>query len=150
MKYAALAVGFAAVILGSVAATEAVARDTPYHLKIEDVRNDPRYSSAVPSDIKFFFADQAGGATAKDLGEFITNRKTNSVGRPDEEVCRWAMMSALKELAERAKAEGGDAVIGIVSYYKKNVFSSTTEYECHAGNIVAGVALKGRVVKLAK
>jgi len=60
------------------------------------------------------------------------------------------MISALKELAERAKTEGGDAVVDIVSYYKKNVFSSATEYECHAGNIVAGVALKGRVVKLAK
>jgi uncharacterized protein YbjQ (UPF0145 family) len=150
MKYAAWTFGLVACVLGSLAATQAVARDTTYHLKIDGVRSDPRYGGAVPADVKFFFADQAGGATSKDLGEFVTNRKTNSVGRPDEEVCRWAMISALKELAERAKAEGGDAVIGIVSYYRKNVFSSTTEYECHAGNIVAGVALKGRIVKLSK
>lgn len=150
MKYAALAFGLAACVFGSLTATEAVARDTTYHLKIDDVRNDPRYSGAVPSDVTFVFAGPAAGTTAKDLGEFVTNRKTNSVGRPDDDVCRWAMISALKELAERAKTEGGDAVVEIVSYYKKNVFSSTTEYECHAGNIVAGVALKGRVVKLAK
>ncbi|HVI89012.1 MAG TPA: hypothetical protein VM659_11950 [Dongiaceae bacterium] len=150
MKYAALAFGLTAFVLGSLAATQAVARDTPYHLKIADVRGDPRYSGAVPADVQFFFADQTSGAVSKDLGEFVTNRKTNSVGRPDEEVCRWAMISALKELAERAKTEGGDAVVDIVSYYRKNVFSSITEYECHAGNIVAGVALKGRVVKLAK
>jgi len=150
MKVAALILGFAACVTGSLAATEAVARDTAYHLKIDDVRNDPRYSSAVPADVTFSFAAPASGTPAKDFGEFVTNRKTNSVGRPDEEVCRWAMISALKELAERAKTEGGDAVVDIVSYYKKNVFSSATEYECHAGNIVAGVALKGRIIKLAK
>jgi hypothetical protein len=53
-------------------------------------------------------------------------------------------------LAGRARTEGGNAVINIVSYYKKNVFSSATEYECHAGAIIAGVALKGTVVKLSK
>ncbi len=31
------------------------------------------------------------------------------------------MISAMKELGEQALAEGGNAVIGIVSYYKKNV-----------------------------
>lgn len=150
MKSTFGAFGLAVAVLGSCLAAPAMARDTAYHLKIEDVRQDPRYSGAVPADVQFFFADQHTGSVGKDLGEFVTNRKTNSVGRPDEEVCRWAMISAMKELAERAKSEGGDAVVDIVSYYRKNVFSSTTEYECHAGNIVAGVALKGRVVKLAK
>jgi uncharacterized protein YbjQ (UPF0145 family) len=125
----------------------AAARDTPYHLRIADVQKDPRYGESVPSDVAFYFADQKPANIDKELGEFVTNRKTNSVGRPDEDACRWAMMSALKELAERAKQEGGNAVINIVSYYKKVVFTSTTEYECHAGAFVAGVALKGTVVK---
>ena len=47
----------------------------------------------------------------------------------------------------RADSEGANAVVNIVSYYKKNVFSSPTEYECHAGAFVTGVALKGMFVK---
>lgn len=137
----------ASILLGT---TAAVARDTRYELKIDDVKNDPRYAGTVPTDVEFYFGQQAPAGHAVNLGEFVTNRKTNSVGRPDEEVCRWAMMAALKVLRERAIAEGGNAVINIVSYYKKKTFSSDTLYECHAGNIVAGVALKGTVVKLSK
>ena len=134
----------------AAAALPAEARDTPYHLKIEDANKDARYAENVPGNINFYFAGQPAPGTGKDLGEYVTNKKTNSFGRPDEEACRWAMISAMKELGERAVAEGGDTVINIVSYYKKNTFSSASEYECHAGAFVAGVALKGTVVKLNK
>nr|WP_298687990.1 excinuclease ABC subunit A [uncultured Dongia sp.] len=137
-----------ALALATVAATPAAARDTRYELKIADVLADPRYAEAVPAGVKFYFADQPAPA-GKDLGEFVTNRKTNSFGKQDEEACTWAMLSALKELGERALAERGNAVVGIVSYYKKQPFASATDYECHAGAIVAGVALKGTVVKVA-
>lgn len=133
-----------------VATTAAVARDTRYELKIEDVKKDPRYAGTVPTDISFYFGKQAPAKPGTNLGEFVTNRKTNSFGRPDEEACRWAMMAALKVLHDRAITEGGNAVINIVSYYKKNTFASDTLYECHAGAFVAGVALKGTVVKLPK
>ncbi len=46
--------------------------------------------------------------------------------------------------------EGGNAVINIASYYKKNTVSSDTEFECHAGAVIAGVAMIGDVVTLAK
>jgi hypothetical protein len=130
----------------SVQAVPAEARDTRYELKIADVMADPRYAENVPAGVKFYFATQAAPA-GQSLGEFVTNRKTNSFGKQDEEACAWAMISAMKELGERALAEGGNAVTGIVSYYKKNVFANETLYECHAGAIVAGVALKGTVVK---
>ena len=41
-------------------------------------------------------------------------------------------------MKERAIAEGGNAVINIQSYYKKNELSSATEYECGAGAIMGG------------
>jgi uncharacterized protein YbjQ (UPF0145 family) len=145
--FACLACLAASIPIGT---TPAAARDTRYELKIEDVKKDPRYAETVPTDVAFYFGQQAPAGKVVDLGEFVTNRKTNSVGRPDEEACRWAMMAALKVLRERAIAEGGNAVINIVSYYKKNTFASDTLYECHAGAIVAGVALKGTVVKLSK
>ncbi len=52
-------------------------------------------------------------------------------------------------LQKRAKQLGANAVVNIISYYKKVPMSSTTEFECHAGAIIAGVALKGDFVKIA-
>lgn len=132
-----------------VLAASAQARDTEYHLKIADVLQDPASQPKLGNDVRFFFGDQPSPPVAHNFGEYVTNRKTDSVGRPDEVACRWAMLSALIELRERALKLGGNAVTNIVSYYRKNVRSSTTEYECHAGAIVAGVALRGVVVKLA-
>jgi uncharacterized protein YbjQ (UPF0145 family) len=141
----------AALVLVSasqLAAGPASARDTRYELKIADVQADPRYKENVPAGVKFYFAGQQAPA-GQHLGEFVSNRKTNSFGKQDEEACTWAMISALKELGERASSEGGNAVVDIISFYKKKPFSSETLYECHAGAIVAGVALKGTVVKIA-
>lgn len=130
-------------------ATPALARDTVYHLKIADVKSDPRYAGSVSSNVAFYFGDQKPASTGKVIEEgFVSNPKTNSAFKSDDDVCRWVMMSALKEMSEQAVKEGGNAVINIVSYYKKNTFSSDTEYECHAGSFVAGVALKGTIVKL--
>jgi uncharacterized protein YbjQ (UPF0145 family) len=127
----------------------AQARDTELHPKIADVFADAELKQKLGTDIRFFFGNQPTPPVKQSFGDFVTNRKTDSVGRPDEVACRWAMLSALIELRDRAKSLGGDAVINIVSYYKKHVASSTSQYECHAGNIIAGVALKGTVVKLA-
>jgi len=128
----------------------AEARDTEYKLKIAEVLQNPEFKSKLGNDVAFYFGAGQGPKHAESRGEFVANRKTNSVGRSDEEVCRWAMLSALLSLRDRALKQGGNAVINIVSYYKKTTFSSPTEYECHAGGIVAGVALKGTVVKLGK
>jgi len=56
----------------------------------------------------------------------------------------------LLALQNRAKREGGNAVVNISSYYKKKTVSSKTRFECHAGAFIAGAALIGKVVKVAK
>jgi len=58
------------------------------------------------------------------------------------------LQSALIRLQEAAKAAGANAVTDITSYYKKNEWSDPTRYECHAGALMAGVALKGKLVIL--
>ena len=145
-------IGFAlaALLSNGMFAEPATARNTRYLLKIEDVKHDSRYVENVQDDVAFYFAGQSHPAPATDYGEVVTNRKGNSFGRPDEDACRYTMISALKQLQIRARELGGDAVIDIVSYYRKQVYSSQTEYECHAGGFVAGVALKGTIVKLGK
>ena len=54
----------------------------------------------------------------------------------------------LAALQESAKSRGANAVVDIVSFYKQNEFKSATNYECYAGTILAGVALKGTYAKL--
>ena len=85
---------------------------------------------------------------AKRMDEAVSNRKTNAANKTDVEACRWAALSALKAFQESAKERGANAVVDIVSFYKKNEFRHDTNFECFAGNVVAGVALKGTYAKV--
>lgn len=120
------------------------ARDTKYMLSIKQAMSTPEAQEKLDSSIHFEFGHQSPGAI---LEEAITNRKTNSFGKSDEKACEWAFLSALISLQEKAKSLGAGKVTNIQSYYKKNAVSSTTEYECHAGALIAGVALKGSIVQ---
>jgi len=78
----------------------------------------------------------------------INNRKAKkAVFKSDEKACQRAFLSAVKQLQEKAEASGATKVGNIVSYYKKNTFKSTSQYECHAGHLIGGVALKGDIVR---
>jgi hypothetical protein len=116
-------------------------------MPIADVLN--QYQGDL-SGVAFYFDDQAHPKVEKSFGEFISNKKTNAFNKSDAQACQWVALAALKEFKKRALNEGGNAVINIHSYYKKNDLSDPTRYECHAGFAAAGVALKGTVVKLAK
>lgn len=124
----------------------ALARDDAQLYPVSDLLSMP----GVDSSIRMYFGNTPHPAVVKTLGTFPTNKKTNSVGKSDKEACNWAALSAIKTLQERAQKEGGNAVINIKSYYKKNEVSHDDQFECHAGAFVTGVALIGDVVKLAK
>jgi len=132
----------------TVTSLSAYARDTEYKLPIQAVLELPDFQEKVGTEVKFFFADQKTPAIKERMGEYPTNKKTNAFNKTDEEACQWVMLSALISLKEKALQLGGNAVVDIKSYYKKDTFSSQTEYECHAGALMSGVALKGTVVKL--
>jgi hypothetical protein len=108
-----------------------------------------KYSDQL-SGVAFYFDDQPHPKVEKTLGEYVSNKKTNAFAKSDAETCQWVALSALKEFQKRAITEGGNAVINIHSFYKKNDLSDPTRYECHAGFVVGGVAFKGTVVKLTK
>jgi uncharacterized protein YbjQ (UPF0145 family) len=98
--------------------------------------------------VKFYFGMQHHPAVLESLGTDKTSQKTNAFGKSDEKACNWAFLSAMLRLQKRAKDLGANAVINIVSNYNNVEKSSQTEYECHAGGIMAGVALKGDFVKI--
>ena len=126
----------------------AFARDTTHHFSIADAMASSDFREKLNPDIRFFFGEQSYPAPTSQKGEFITNKKTNAFAKSDLRACEWVLLSALLSLQERALLEGGNAVVDIISFYKRNEFSSESKYECHAGTVMAGVALKGRVVTL--
>lgn len=136
-------------MLALLLAGQAHARDTELHLPFEDVLNMPEAKDKLDGSVKFYLAGQKTPAITEQLGEDVSNRKTNGFGKADDVACRWAALSALMAFQNKAKSLGANAVYDIVSYYKKNETRSSTTYECHAGAMVAGVALKGRYGKTA-
>jgi len=138
----------AACCVALLASGTTLARDTKSMQSIEKAMSQPAAAEKLGTDVKFYFGKSAHPAVEKSIGTYPTNKKTNGVGKSDEEACNWAFLSAMISLRDRALMEGGDAVININSYYKKNEVVSETEFECHSGGIMSGVALKGEVVKL--
>jgi uncharacterized protein YbjQ (UPF0145 family) len=138
------------IVLAAVAVTLvsglAVARDTLLKLPVKDAMEAAAAKEKLGTDVKFIFGSTPKGA--KEIGTYTSNKKTNFANKSDKEGCEWAFLSAMISLKERAIAEGGNAVVNIQSYYKKNEFSSATEYECGAGAIMGGVTMRGTVVKL--
>ncbi len=126
----------------------AAARDNTFMIDIAEALESDDFQEKLDSDIRFYFGKASHPAISKKRGEYVSNKKTNAFGKSDSKACNWAFLSAMLSLQDRAKAEGGNAVVNVRSYYKKNEFSSTTEVECHAGNVIAGVALIGEVVTL--
>ncbi len=139
-----------AAILLCVVAGSALARDTKHMYLIAEALDRPVATEKLGTAVAFYFGKQEHPPVARTLGEYTANRKTNAANKSDREACQWVFLSAMLALRDRALQEGGDAVINIKSYYKKNEVVSNSEYECHAGAVVAGVALRGTVVKLAK
>lgn len=133
----------------SLLCSQALARDTSHMYPLEDALSTPKAKEKISGDIKLYFGSQRPANIARSLGSFTSNKKTNAFGKTDKDACEWAFLSAILALQSRAEREGGNAVI-IHSDYLKNTVMSDTEYECGAGNIMAGVTLVGEVVKLKK
>lgn len=138
----------AATLLGSLAiSTTAQARDTELMLPVAEVMNMPEARDQLDPNIRFIFAETPGNV-AEQHGNFVSNKKTNAFNKSDAEACRWVMLSALLSLQERVRSEGGNAVVNIESFYDREPNASRDNYECHAGMLMAGVALRGDVVTL--
>ncbi|MDH3352155.1 MAG: excinuclease ATPase subunit [Gammaproteobacteria bacterium] len=126
------------------------ARNTLLKVSIEEALAWGEDEGVLKSSVRLYFGDQEHPAIERNLGTYTANRKTNAFGKSDQKACKWAFLSAMVTLQDRAIAEGGNAVVNIHSYYSRNEFSSATEFECGAGAIMAGVTMVGDVVQLAE
>ena len=137
-----------ALAAASLLSLPAFARDTVLHIPLADVLELPEAKEKLDPEFKFFLDGQATPKGIKRLSTDVSNPKTNGVGKSDEYGCKWAALSALINLQNGAKRHGANAVVDIVSYYKKVEYKSATDFECHAGAIIIGVALKGTYAKI--
>ena len=137
-----------ACLVGSVMmSTNALAKDDRVKFSIEPLLSSDKAKQAL-LNVPVYFAGQPHAEPTKVWGEVSTNQKTNAFLKSNQEACEWVLLSALKALQEKARREGMNAVVNIRSNYKHQEFVSSEEFECGAGNVIAGVALKGDLVTL--
>jgi uncharacterized protein YbjQ (UPF0145 family) len=138
-----------ALLIGFFALAPATqARETRQELSFQELVNSEQARAAgIDGSVRFYLAGQKANVVSR-LGEGVSNRKTNSANKTDEEACRWAALSALRAFQDSARDRGANAVVDIVSWYKKREFRSSSNYECFAGTFVTGVTLKGTYAKV--
>ena len=120
----------------------AQARDTTHYLNFQQVVQEALDAGWLDGSVKFYLGRTPAGAKIVSRG-LTTSKKTNAFGKSDENACAWVLQSALIHLQESAKRHGANAVVNLVSNYQHREYRSNDQYECHAGAIMAGVALKG-------
>jgi len=130
------------VITGLLPAVSS-ARDTVLHLNFNSAVERATRDGVLDGSVRFRLATSA--ASNHSGRQIIVNKKTNAFGKSDEDACDHVLRSALITLQNSAKRAGANAVVDIVSFYKRNEYRHAQNYECHAGGVIAGVALKGHL-----
>lgn len=125
------------------------ARDTALYLPFEKVVQQMLAEKKLDGSVKFYLAGvKPRGKVTVISPNSITNKKTNAFNKSDEAACEWALQSALLTLQDAARKANANAVTNIASYYKRNERKDASTYECHAGAVIAGVALKGDLARV--
>jgi len=147
MSFHARSLLLVVMVLGGIASP--VRAEEVVMMSVQDALDSGRAEGKLDGSVKFYFGHQPTPKVLQRNGIFVANPKTNAFAKSEGNACTWAFLSALISLQNRAESVGANAVINIESYYKKHQVVSDTQYECHKGFLMAGVALRGEVVKVA-
>ena len=126
----------------------AIAKDDLRLFNIQEALSSADAKSRLDPGVKLYFADQQHPRVEKKIGTWVTNKKYPLLNNKAKAVCESTFIDAVEELQHRALKEGGNAVIGIESYYDKMIRPSVNQYVCSIGYVVVGVALRGSVIKV--
>lgn len=136
----------AAAVLALGGITSASAADKMHDFNFKDAVDRAVADGALDGSVKFYLAGTKSGGKVIQKG-LVTNKKTNGFAKSAESSCDHVLRSALIQFQNTAKAKGANAVTNLVSFYKSNETRSATTYQCAKGTAMAGVALKGDIVK---
>jgi hypothetical protein len=145
-------VGVLASVLGVFAlglglSMPASARDDRLKFSIKAALSSPAARAKLDPKVALYFGKSAH-PHGQDLGAYASNKKTRALGKSDQNACEWAFLSAVLDLQDRVRQLQGTAMVAIESNYKNEVFVSQDEFICGAGTMMAGVSLRGQVIKL--
>ncbi|WP_407294755.1 excinuclease [Stutzerimonas zhaodongensis] len=138
----------ATAIMLSAVPSISQARDTTHYLPFDQVVAEATASGKLDGSVKFYLAGKSPKDAEVIRRDVTTSKKTNAFNKTDEGACSWALQSALIGMQKAAKVAGANAVVDIASNYKHVEYKDSQKYECHAGAIMAGVALKGNLAKV--
>ena len=124
-----------------------VAADRVMHFPVKEAMNSNLAQEKLNSGVKFYFGTQKSPGIQKRYGTDVANKRTNSFLKGDQAACNHVFLSSMIALQARAQSLGANAVVNIVSYFKKKTYSSTTDFECHIGTAMSAVTLKGDFVR---
>ncbi|MDR0700908.1 MAG: hypothetical protein LBF61_00630 [Azoarcus sp.] len=142
MKKSLLVLPFVAA-LGVPAVSQA--RDTQHFLDFQSVVDKALAEGHLDGTVKFYLKGQnIPGKVVQTFPEARSSKKTNAANKSDEAACEWALRSVLISFQDNAKKRGANAIIDLVSFYNQKEYTSPAQFECHAGAILAGVAMKGK------
>lgn len=150
MRASAIGVLASMVVLAVVLSfpNDGHAEDELVLIDVAEAMATPEYKDKLDGSVRFYFGNSPHPAVAHEYGNFVTNKKTNGFLKDAGVSCRHVLLSALIALQNQAKSLGGNAVVNIHSYFKKNEASHDSDAECYKGFLMSGVALKGDVVRL--
>jgi uncharacterized protein YbjQ (UPF0145 family) len=120
-------------------------------MQVLDVSVGPLFSkpenvAKLPEGVKFTFGD-APVEVVQVLGEARSNRASVKGNRTISDACRWAMLGALKGLAEQAGAKGANGVIRLRSTIDDQPGTADT-FRCRTSNNVVHVAVEGALAQV--
>lgn len=147
------------ILVFSLASATSHARNTKLLFPINEVTGLPSTQQLVGTDMALHF----GAAWPENLGQepnMIGEAWARGIASPirsgpmghnevksDQQTCREAFRNALIDLSQQARSRGGNAIVGIISFYDRVEMNSPSAYECHAGMTRAVVELRGRISK---
>ena len=142
--------GYIFAIFLMASSANVLAKDDLRLLSIKEALSSHEAKSRLDPGVKLYFADQQHPRAEKSLGTWVTNKKFPLLNNKAKAVCESTFIDAVEELQRRALKEGGNAVVGIESYYDKMIRPSVDQYVCSVGYVVVGVALRAAVIKVAE
>lgn len=137
-----------ALVLLFAAGPPVQARDDKHLLPIKGALESTDAREKPDGSVRFFFAKQETPQIITRLGNDVVHRRVGTRPVDAEKACNTAFLLALADSQKRAKKLSANAVVNIISYYKKVEIPSAAEFECHAGS-GAHVFLKGDLAKIA-
>lgn len=141
---------FALAMVSATASATAQANDRTVMLPLAAAMGANDAQAKLGNSVKYYFGDQQVVGAFKPLDSAKTSQKTNAFAKSDATACNWVFLSAMLQLQKHAQQVGADVVTNIRSNYNNEEKSSQTEFECHVGAIMAGVALKADFGKMEK